>query len=143
MEKRFSEYWNKVVHEDTARLLFYKSIKSEQGFEPYLDIPNFEDRKSIARLRCSNHPLHIEQGRHRHIPRENRLCRLCPSKKVETEEHFLTECTFFNRYRPNYDLKNQDDAKNMILNTDPIVLGKYLTEAFSERKKYREWFSLD
>ena len=143
MEKRFSEYWNKVVHEDTARLLFYKSIKSEQGFEPYLDIPNFEDRKSIARLRCSNHSLHIEQGRHRHIPRENRLCRLCPSKKVETEEHFLTECTFFNRYRPNYDLKNQDDAKNMILNTDPIVLGKYLTEAFSERKKYREWFSLD
>ena len=73
----------------------------------------------------------------------DRICRLCPSKKVETEEHFLTECTFFNRYRPNYDLKNQDDAKNMILNTDPIVLGKYLTEAFSERKKYREWFSLD
>ena len=113
-------------------------IQRIQRIEPYLDVPNFEDRKSIARLRCSNHPLHIEQGRHRHIPRENRLCRLCPSKKVETEEHFLTECTFFNRYRPNYDLKNQDDAKNMILNTDPIVLGKYLTEAFSERKKYRE-----
>ena len=143
MEKRFSEYWNRVVNEDTARLLFYKSIKSEQGFEPYLNIPNFEDRKSIARLRCSNHPLHIEQGRHRNTPRENRLCKLCPSKRVETEEHFLTECTFFNRYRPNYDLKNPDDAKNMMNNTDPTVLGKYLTEAFSERKKYKDWFSLD
>ena len=56
---------------------------------------------------------------------------------------FLTECTFFNRYRPNYDLKNPDDAKNMMNNTDPTVLGKYLTEAFSERKKYKDWFSLD
>ena len=63
MEKRFSEYWNTSVNEDMARLLFYKSIKNEQGFEPYLNIPNFENRKSIARLRCSNHSLHIKQGR--------------------------------------------------------------------------------
>ncbi len=69
--------------------------------------------------------------------------RLCPSKKVETEQHFLTECTFFNRYRPNYDLKSLNDAKNMMKNTDPAVLGKYLTEAFFERKKYKDWFSLD
>ena len=143
MGKRFSEYWNKSVKEDMGRLLFYKSIKDEQGFEAYLNIPKFEDRKSIARLRCSNHPLHIEQGRHRNTPRENRLCWLCPSKKVETEQHFLTECSFFNRYRPNYDLKFLNDAKNMMKNTDPAVLGKYLTEAFSERKKYKEWFSLD
>ena len=95
MEERFGEYWNRTVNEDSARLLFYKSVKHEQGFEPYLTISNFEDRKSIARLRCSNHPLHIEQGRHRNTPRENRLCKLCPMKTVETEQHFLTECTFF------------------------------------------------
>ena len=89
MGERFSEYWNRTVNEDTARLLFYKSLKEQQGFETYLNIPNFENRKSIARLRCSNHPLHIEQGRHRNTPRESRLCKLCPSKAVETEEHFL------------------------------------------------------
>ena len=143
MEERFGEYWNRTVNEDSARLLFYKSLKREQGFEPYLSISNFEDRKSIARLRCSNHSLHIEQGRHRNTPRENRLCKLCPMKTVETEQHFLTECTFFYRYKPKYDLKNIEDATEMIKNTDPAVLGKYLTEAFSERKKYKEWFSLD
>ena len=142
MGKRFSEYWNRSVNEDTARLLFYKSIKNEQAFEPYLNIPNFENRKSIARLRCSNHSLHIEQGRHRNTPRENRLCRLCPLKAVETEVHFLTECTFFYRYKPKYDLKNLEDAKNLMKNTEPSILGKYFTEAFSERKKYKEWFSL-
>ena len=143
MEKRFSEYWNRSINEDTARLLFYKSIKNEQGFEPYLNIPCFESRKSIAKLRCSNHSLHIEQGRHRNTPRENRLCKLCPSKAVETEVHFLTECTFFYRYKPKYDLKNLEDAKNLMKNTEPSVLGRYLTEAFSERKKYMEWFSLE
>ena len=84
MGERFSEYWSRTVNEDTARLLFYKSLKEQQGFETYLNIPNFENRKSIARLRCSNHSLHIEQGRHRNTPRESRLCKLCPSKAVET-----------------------------------------------------------
>ena len=64
-------------------------------------------------------------------------------KTVETEQHFLTECTFFHRYKPKYDLKNIENATEMVKNTDPAVLGKYLTEAFSERKKYKEWFSLD
>ena len=141
--KRFSEYWEKSITEDTGRLLFYKSIKTELGLEPYLNISNFEDRKSISRLRTSTHSLHIEQGRHRNIPRESRLCSLCPSRLLENEEHFLTQCTFFNRYKPKYDLKNLENAPNLMKNTDPAVLGKYLTEAFSERKKYKEWFSLD
>ena len=112
------------------------------GFEPYLNIPNFEDRKSISRLRTSTHSLHIEQGRHRNTPRESRLCSLCPLRLVESEEHFLTQCTFFNRYKPKYDL-NLENATNLMTNTEPAVLGKYLTEAFSERKRYKEWFSLD
>ena len=36
-----------------------------------------------------------------------------------------------------------DEAKDFIKNTDPIVLGKYLAEVFSERKKYKEWFGID
>ena len=142
MGKRFSEYWEKSLREDNGRLLFYKSIKTELGFEPYLNIPKFEDRKSIARLRSSTHSLNIEQGRYRNTPRELRFCQLCPSKSVENEEHFLMNCTFFNRYKPNYEL-NLNNVEELVMNTDPPILGKYLTEAFSERKKYREWFSLD
>ena len=143
LEERFNEYWGKIVTEDTGRLNFYKTIKSDMAFEPYLNVSTFEDRKSIARLRSSTHNLHIEQGRHRNIPRESRFCQLCPSNSIETEEHFLTGCTFFNRYKPKYDLKNTNDPKELIRETEPSVLGKYLTEAFSERKKYKEWFSLD
>ena len=145
LEERFNEYWRKTVTEDTARLNFYKKIKSDMAFEPYLNVPTFEDRKSIARLRSSTHSLQIEKGRHRkpEIPRESRFCNLCPSNLIEDEEHFLTGCTFFNRYKPNYDLKSTNDPKELIRDTEPSVLGKYLTEAFSERKKYKEWFSLD
>ena len=51
MKKRFGEYCNRTINEDTARLLPYKCIKHEQGFETYLSISNFQDRKSIASLR--------------------------------------------------------------------------------------------
>ena len=128
---------------DTGRLLFYKSIKNKLEFETYLNISSFEGRKAIAKLRCSDHALQIEKGRHKNIPRENRTCNLCPLKVVETEEHFLTTCTFYQRYKPKYELQNMDDPKTFITNTDPIILGKYIAEVFSERKKYKEWFCLD
>ena len=74
MRKRFNDFWTKSIDEITGRLLFYKSLKHELNFEPYLNIPNFdfESRKNIATLRCSNHSLLIEQGRHKNTPRENR-----------------------------------------------------------------------
>ena len=62
---------------------------------------------------------------------------------IETEEHFLTSCTFFNRYKPKYGLQNIDNAKNLMLNTEQTTLSIYLREAFSERKKFKDWFSLD
>ena len=141
--ERFREYWDTSINGDSARLLFYKSIKTELEYEPYLNISDFESRRSIARLRCSSHALQIEKGRHRDTLRENRLCRLCPMKVVETEKHFLTECTFFNRYKPKYELQDKTDPIDFVNQTDPEILGKYLKEAFSERKKYMEWFSLD
>ena len=126
-----------------GRMLFYKSIKNKLEFETYLDIPSFEGRKAIAKVRCSDHSLQIEKGRHKKTPRENRICNFCPLKVVETEEHFLTTCTFYYRYKPKYELQTMDNAKDLINNTDPTVLGKYLAEVFSERKKYKEWFGID
>ena len=34
----------------------------------------------------------IELGRYENIPREDRICKICQSGKVETEHHFLTYC---------------------------------------------------
>ena len=89
-----------------------------------------------------DHPLEVEKGRHRKIHRENRICKLCPSKEVECEEHFLIKSRFFNRYKPTYGLQNITDAYDFITKTENIKLGKYIAEAFGERKKYMDWFEL-
>ena len=98
LQKQFNEYWRSNVASDIGRMLFYKSIKNQLEFESCLDIPSFEGRKAIAKVRCSHHSLQIEKGRHNRIPRENRICNFCPLKVVETEEHFLTVCSFYYIY---------------------------------------------
>ena len=143
LQSKFNGYWCNAVAADMNKLLFYKSIKNKLEFETYLNISAFEHRKAIAKLRCSDHSLQIEKGRHKKIPRESRFCNLCPLKAIETEDHFLTTCTFFYRFRHKYDLQNIADAKTLVLNTDQNALGKYMCEAFAERKKYKEWFGLD
>ena len=141
---KYTEYWNKTLGEETSnRLTFYKTVKNNFKFEDYLKIPIFEYRKNIAKLRCSDHPLEIEKGRHKNIPRESRICKICPLKVVETEAHFLTTCTFFSRYKPKYNLENMTNASTFVTDTDPLQLGRYLTDAFADRKKFKEWFSLD
>ena len=143
MQIKFSDFWYRIHRDGTSsRMQFYRSIKNELKFEEYLLIPTFEYRKSIAQIRCSDHPLEIEQGRHRNIPRDSRICKLCPSGEVENEEHFLTKCTFFDRYKPKYDLQNIDDATAFVNNTEYNKLGRYLFEALGERKKYMGWFDL-
>ena len=143
LASKFSDYWCKTVSSDSSRLRFYKSVKNKHEFETYLNLPIFEQRKIITKLRCSDHPLQIEKGRHYDLPPEIRFCRICPLKAVETEEHFLTSCTFLYRYKPKYNLVDITDAKASILDTEPAILGSYLFEAFSERKRYQEWFGLE
>ena len=139
IQSKFSDYWCNTLAADTSRLLFYKSIKNQFEFETYLNISSFENRRAFSKLRCSDHSLQIEKGRNKNAPRESRFCSICPMNAIETGEHFLTSCTFFNRYKPKYGLQNIDNAKTLMLNTEQITLSKYLCKAFLERKK----FSLD
>ena len=46
-------------------------------------------------VREREHSLAIEVGRHRQawLPKETRLCPHCEQGTVETELHFLTQCT--------------------------------------------------
>ena len=38
------------------------------------------------------HLLPIEQGRHLHLPRHRRLCRLCQTGALGDERHMLLDC---------------------------------------------------
>ena len=78
----------------------YRSLKDYMRYEPYFDNINRKELTAFLILRVSEHKLMIEEGRRMKpkIPRENRLCKFCKTKmivdKIETEEHFLTECPF-------------------------------------------------
>ena len=56
----FLDYW-------TNSLAFYKKVKTEFGMESFLGKLNFEQRRAITKLRCSDHVLEIENGRHKCI----------------------------------------------------------------------------
>ena len=82
-----------------GKLIFYGQLKGRYIKENYLNIKNVEYRKMLSNIRMSTHKLELETGRYKHIERENRLCKSCNMKKIETEEHFLLECTAYNHHR--------------------------------------------
>ena len=133
---KYIEYWkNNLTNVDTPRLYFYKNVKNSFSYECYLDMENFQWRKSISKLRCSSHILQIEKGRHINQPREERLCKLCNLNEIETEDHLLLRCTLYNTLRTKYNLTRHADSNIFFTNTSPNVIGKFLTEAFNIRRE--------
>ena len=100
----FTIKWkHKLQTEDISRLKTYKTINDDFTPPKHLGLP-YEFRKVISRIRCSNHPLEIEKGRHKNpkTPREERLCNLCDQYTVEDESHFLLECSTYNHLKDHY-----------------------------------------
>ena len=72
------------------------------SLESYLTIPHggWNDkirigRKILTRLRCGSNDLRIDTGRWDGLTVDERLCVLCGSVEVETEQHFLLECDHY------------------------------------------------
>lgn len=82
---------------NSNRLQTYCIFKHSFELENYLDIIRENKyRVTLSRFRTSSHNLNIETGRYENLPREQRICKSCNMKKVETEYHFLLVCP---RYR--------------------------------------------
>ena len=82
-----------------SKLRTYKQFKNKFSFEYYLIVTlNFENRKLIAKFRCSDHELMIEKGRQK-IDVEERIFYMCSEKKLEDELHFLLECPAYDRVK--------------------------------------------
>ena len=132
----FVHNWkNKLQNEEISRLITYKTVKNDFNPPKHLGLP-YNLRKVISRIRCSNHQLAIEKGRHKNpkTPRGERLCRLCDEEIVEDEEHFLLNCTTFTQLRDHYDMNflNLPDILNM---DDQYRLAQYLLSAFELRQR--------
>ena len=66
--------------------------------EAYLtSIANRANRKMLAKLRCSNHPLLIDVGRHHKMDVDTRKCNLCD--RIEDETYFDTEWQLYTETR--------------------------------------------
>ncbi len=83
----------------------YLSLKREYSTAEYLfTVSDKKLRSTLTRYRLSGHKLMIETGRHRQtwLPPEQRLCSHCDLNQMETELHFLTECSKYTDIRTVY-----------------------------------------
>ena len=134
-DKTYNKYWKtELVRGDVSRLTFYREIKDEFKIENYLHIEDFESRKAIAKIRCSAHSLEIEKGRHRNIPRIERICKLCDKGEVESEQHFLLNCDKYDTLKRQHEINECTNVLQLMKNVQPEKLGKYLVEAVTLRE---------
>ena len=77
------------------KLRLYGHFKKSFKLEGYLtNIKNHLHRKAFCQFRIRAHSLMCEIERCCNIPYEQRLCRLCEMNKVESEHHFIFECSY-------------------------------------------------
>ena len=107
--------------------------------ENYLKIPGFQQRRHISKLRCSDHVLEIEKGRHKkgntRTLIQERICTLCNNGEVEDEEHFLLKCGIYKSLRTKHKCEHLNDALVFFTEENLKTLGNYLIEAFKVREK--------
>ena len=101
--QRLSDQFHQTAFEsirgDNSKLRTYSIFKTNIGFEGYLsEIEDLQIRTQLTKFRLSNHNLMIETGRHKKLTKEMRVCPFCPNL-VETESHFLLNCTTYNTVR--------------------------------------------
>ena len=142
---------------DHNKLRFYKTFKGCFKPEYYISsINNRNQRAWLSRLRTSSHRLEVERGRYAGVPFSKRLCRYCPPEAcgfVDTETHFLLDCTTFSNQRrcllariaslvPNFgDLSREDKVKTLLCPATNIAaksINKFIGLMFKAREKIDE-----
>ena len=100
-KQNYLSYWTETT-KNQNKLQCYLALNRKYTLADYLStVTNTKHRKTLTRYRLSNHSLAIEKGRHRQtwLPREERLCTKCNQDTIETELHFLNECSRWKEIR--------------------------------------------
>jgi hypothetical protein len=93
---QFLQSWLQTINQ-SPKCYNYRIFKTTLNFEKYLvDLP-YKYRRSIIKLRTTNHKLPVERGRYVNVPRHTRYCDLCNANVLGDEFHFILECE---RLRP-------------------------------------------
>jgi hypothetical protein len=87
---------NQSSLKDKSKLTPYTSVRVNFGREKFLDaITNVNLRRTITKIRLSDHHLDIETGRRLNIAKHPRFCSLCNTGEIGDEFHVLMKCTNF------------------------------------------------
>ena len=141
------EQENLLVHSilpGSNKLRTYRLIKSSYRIDYYLiHITYRDERRMFTKLKCSNHSLLTETGKHSKIDVFDRKCSRC--NKVEDEIHFCVECLvydlardkFFKDFNFNINVVNMKDAFIRLFSSKEAKLLKQLAEFITARFEIR------
>ena len=117
LQERFRSYWDKERRSDRKLISFYNSCKPEFDTEKCVLLTYQSHERRVAAIRMSSHKLHVETGRYKNIPRQERICRCTTADKdiiagflhlpecelpIENEYHCLFDCSFYSDIRTIY-----------------------------------------
>jgi hypothetical protein len=64
--------------DDSSKLFLYSKLKTDIKLEDYLKLTKkINNRQLLTKFKTNDHPLEIELGRCKKIPRHQRLCKTC------------------------------------------------------------------
>ncbi len=124
LQNRVFDTWEDEIIKN-RKLAIFHTMKESFDVDPYLEAVNDRHtRKFLSFLRLSCHPLNIEYGRYKGIPKSDRLCKLCNLNTVEDEFHFLLSCPIYNdvRQKAFNNLRNEFISYNCIADLDKFKL---------------------
>ena len=135
IQEYYTSIWkNKIKESDSSRLKVYKTLNTDFITPTHLTLP-LHMRKLISKIRCSDHHLEIERGRHFKIDQNKRICTNCALGVVEDEKHFLLECTTYQSVREKYHMQ-ADNIHDFFLNSpNQKNVANFLEKAFELRDK--------
>ncbi len=121
IKQSYINHWQTQTQQQ-SKIHCYLSLKRMYSMVEYLyTVSDNKLRSTLTRYRLSRHKLMIETGRHRQTwrPPKQILCSHCDRNQMETELHFLTECSkytdiwtvFYDKIQPTF--KTLPDQKKL------------------------------
>ena len=131
MQKKYIIHWKHSLC-NSQKLEFYNAFKDSYTPSIYLDVTRKNpNRKTLVKLRISNHKLNIETGWYDKISRCDRICPVC-SLDIEDEIHFLFDCPKYSSIRD--DFFNKID--NRIPNYKHIAISTLIIQLMNSTDYY-------
>lgn len=138
-------YLSCVQNVDDTRTKIYKYVHdTRNGLLEYeaaacLEINDFRRRQRLIQLRTGSHWLMEEIGRWGHLSREDRVCKQCAEKEietVETVEHMIFQCPSFENERADFScLDFENNTLYEFLQQPSTQLGSFADKCYHRHRE--------